>query len=58
MKERRRIKRVKVRRTFVSRDEILRIIKRTPLDPGFSRDIEDAVGATIDEIELKSRQAP
>jgi len=58
MKKRRRIKRVKVRRTFVSRAEILRILKRAPLDRGFSHDIEDAVGATIDEIELKSRPAP
>lgn len=38
------------RRAFVSRDEILQVLTRAPLDPGFVRDLEAATGATIDEL--------
>ena len=36
-----------VRRTFVPRNEVVRLLARAPLDPKFSRDIEGANGATI-----------
>jgi prevent-host-death family protein len=39
-----------VRRTFVPRDQIVQILTQAPLDRRFAQDIEDAVGATIDEI--------
>jgi prevent-host-death family protein len=38
------------RRSFVPKAEILRLVKRTPLDPNFSDDIEGAVGPTIEEL--------
>ena len=38
------------RQKFVSRDEIVHIIGRAPPDPGFASDIEDVIGATIDEL--------
>jgi len=39
-----------VRRTFVPIDEVLRLLARAPLDGKFSRDIEGAAGATIEEL--------
>ena len=36
-----------VRRTFVPRNEILRLLARAPLDRKFSRDIEGSASATI-----------
>ena len=39
-----------VRRRFVARDEVMTILERAPLDRGFADDIENAVGATIDEL--------
>jgi antitoxin (DNA-binding transcriptional repressor) of toxin-antitoxin stability system len=39
-----------VRRTFVPIEEVLRLLAPPPLDRKFSRDIEGAVGATIDEL--------
>jgi prevent-host-death family protein len=39
-----------IRRTFVPRDRIIAILTQAPLDQLFTRDIEDAVGATTDEI--------
>ena len=39
-----------VRRTFVPMDEVLRLLARAPLDRKFSRDIEGAAGATIEEL--------
>jgi prevent-host-death family protein len=39
-----------VRRTFVPIDEVLRLLARAPLDRNFSRDIEGAAGATIEEL--------
>lgn len=41
---------VGVRRTFVPRNEVLRLLARAPLDRKFSRDIEGATGATIEEL--------
>lgn len=38
------------RQTFVPRDEIVHIVRQTPLDPGFARDLDDATSATIDEL--------
>lgn len=38
------------RRRFVPREEVARILAKTPLDAGFSRDIEEILGATIDEL--------
>ena len=38
------------RRTFVPRDEVTRLLARAPLDPAFTRDIDAAVGATVDEL--------
>lgn len=38
------------RRIFVPRDEVVRLLKQAPLDAGFSRDVEMASGATIDEL--------
>jgi prevent-host-death family protein len=39
-----------VRRTFVPRNEVLRLLARAPLDRRFSRDIEGAAGPTIEEL--------
>ncbi len=36
-----------LQRTFVPIDEVLRLRARSPLDQKFARDIEGAVGATI-----------
>ncbi len=41
-----------IRRTFVPRDRILAILEQAPLDLRFAQDIEDAVGATTDEIDV------
>ncbi len=41
---------VGVRRTFVPRSEVLRLLARAPLDRKFSRNIEGAAGATIEEL--------
>ena len=38
------------RQRFVARDEVMKILERAPLDRGFGDDIEDAAGATIDEL--------
>ena len=39
-----------VRRTFVPIDVVLRLLARAPLDRKFSRDIDGAAGATIEEL--------
>jgi prevent-host-death family protein len=39
-----------VRRTFVPRNEVLRLLARAPLGRRFSRDIEGAAGPTIEEL--------
>jgi antitoxin (DNA-binding transcriptional repressor) of toxin-antitoxin stability system len=39
-----------VRRTFVARDEIAGLRARSPLDRKFLRDIDRALGATIEEV--------
>ncbi len=39
-----------VRRTFVPIDEVLRLLASAPLDRKFSRDMEGAAGATIEEL--------
>jgi len=39
-----------VRRTFVPRNEVLRLLARALLDRRFSRDIEGAAGPTIEEL--------
>jgi prevent-host-death family protein len=38
------------RRTFVPWEQIERMLREAPLDPGFARDIEDAVGDTVDTL--------
>ena len=38
------------RRSFVPIDEVLRLLACAPLDRKFSRDIEGAAGATIEEL--------
>lgn len=39
-----------VRRTFVARDDLAQLLRRSSLDPAFAGDIEAATGATIDEL--------
>lgn len=39
------------RRTFVSREEVSRILEFAPLDENFARDVRSAAESTIDEIE-------
>ncbi len=39
-----------VRRTFVPREEISRLLRRAPLDQAFRRDIDSAVDTTIDDL--------
>jgi hypothetical protein len=39
-----------VRRTFVARDEVAHLLARSPLDKNSLRDIDSAVGATIEEV--------
>lgn len=39
-----------VRRTFVSREEVLAIVRDSPLDRNFTRDLNRVAGATIEEI--------
>ena len=41
-----------VRRTFVSRDEVLSLLARSPLDRKFSRDIKDDDFATIPGVHV------
>jgi prevent-host-death family protein len=36
------------RRTWVPREVVERIIREVPLDPGFMRDVDDALDQTID----------
>ena len=38
------------RRTFVPRDEVLRVLSRAPLDPAFEHAFGAATGSTIDEL--------
>jgi prevent-host-death family protein len=38
------------RRTFVPWEQIEKMLREAPLDPGFARDIDDAVGDTIDDL--------
>lgn len=38
------------RRTFVSRDEVLQLLSRAPLDPEFAPDMAAVTGAAIDEL--------
>ncbi len=40
----------RARRRFVPREEVARILQKVPLDAEFSRDIEEILGATIDEV--------
>jgi prevent-host-death family protein len=39
-----------VRRKFVPQDELLNLLARAPLDRKFTRDIEGAAGATIEDL--------
>lgn len=39
-----------VRRTFVPREDVLRILRDAPLDPDFARDIRQLTDQTIDEL--------
>jgi len=39
-----------VRRTFVSRDDVVSLLTRAPLDRKFLSDIERVAGATIEEL--------
>jgi prevent-host-death family protein len=39
-----------VRRKFVAQDELLDLLARAPLDRKFSRDIEGAAGATVEDL--------
>jgi prevent-host-death family protein len=38
------------RRTFVPREDVVSLLERAPLDPGFASDLDEATGATIDEL--------
>jgi len=38
------------RRTFVPRDDLVRLLKQAPLDAGFNEAVERASGSTIDEL--------
>jgi hypothetical protein len=38
------------RRTWVPWEQVEKILREAPLDPGFARDIDDAVGDTIDDL--------
>ena len=38
------------RKTFVSRDAVVELLRDAPLDAAFSRDIEAAIDHTIDEL--------
>jgi prevent-host-death family protein len=38
------------RRTFVPREQIEKLLREAPLDPGFRRDIDEVLGQTIDEL--------
>ncbi len=37
-------------RTFVERESLMQLLKRTSLDVGFSRDVEGVAGTTIEEL--------
>lgn len=37
-------------RRFVPREEVERLIRDAPLDPGFVQDLDAVVGATIEEL--------
>jgi prevent-host-death family protein len=39
------------RRTWVPWREVVEMIERAPLDPGFEKDVAEVLGETIDEIE-------
>lgn len=39
------------RRTWVPREQIEKLLREAPLDPGFARDIADAVDDSIDSID-------
>jgi len=41
---------VAARKRGLSADDVSRIVAEAPLDPGFARDLDAAVGATIDEL--------
>lgn len=38
------------RRSFVSRDELTRLLERAPLDPAFAHDLKGVTGATIEDL--------
>jgi prevent-host-death family protein len=38
------------KRSFVSREEVARLLADAPLDPGFADDLESATGATVEEL--------
>jgi prevent-host-death family protein len=46
-----RIVPIEGRRTWVPREQVEKLLREAPLDPGFRRDIDDAVGDTIDTLE-------
>lgn len=39
-----------IRRTFVPRNEVARLLTNAPLDSAFADDIQSAAGATIEEL--------
>jgi prevent-host-death family protein len=45
-----RIVPIEGRRTWVPWEQVEKILREAPLDPGFARDIDDAVGDTIDDL--------
>ena len=38
------------RRTWVPWEQVEKMLREAPLDPGFARDIDDALGDTIDDL--------
>jgi prevent-host-death family protein len=38
------------RRTFVPREDVFSLLERAPLGPEFAHDVDEATGATIDEL--------
>lgn len=39
-----------VRRHFVTQEQLVNLLVKAPLDPGFPGDIQAATGATVDEL--------
>lgn len=38
------------RRTYVPREQVVELLSRSTLDPRFARDVDEAAGASIDEL--------